>query len=131
MPLYRRLPKRGFTNPSRKEFAEINLGALQRAIERKRLDPAGPLDEAALQSAGLFKRRRDGVRLLAGGNLSIKVTLHITGATRAAIAAVEKGGGTVVLLGGPPNKSTGGKGKGSGPTPEAKGPPPGAPDAPA
>jgi large subunit ribosomal protein L15 len=98
MPLYRRLPKRGFKNPFRKEFAEVNLGALQQAIDRKRLDPAATVDEAALQAAGLFRRRRDGVRLLAKGELTVPVTIEVTGASKAAIAAVEKAGGRVSVL---------------------------------
>lgn len=97
MPLYRRLPKRGFHNPSRKEFAEVNVGALQRAIDNKRLDPSAPLDEAGLQAAGLFRRRHDGVRLLANGTLTAKVTLRVTGASKAAVAAVEKAGGSVEI----------------------------------
>ncbi len=97
MPLYRRLPKRGFHNPSRKEFVELNVGALQRAIDNKRLDPSAPIDEAGMRAAGLFRRRLDGVRLLAKGTLSAKLTLHVTGASKAAVAAVEKAGGSVVI----------------------------------
>lgn len=100
MPLYRRLPKRGFRNPSRKEFAEVNIGALQRAIDNKRLDPSAPLDEAAMQAAGLFRRRHDGVRLLAKGTLSAQLTVRVTGASKAAVAAVEKAGGSVTIDGG-------------------------------
>ncbi len=99
MPLYRRLPKRGFKNPSRKEFAEISLGALQKAVDAGKLDATGEIDEATLGAAGLFKRRRDGVRLLANGGLSVKMTLKITGASKAAVAAVEKAGGTVTVTG--------------------------------
>lgn len=99
MPLYRRLPKRGFKNPTRKEYAEINLSALQRAVDGGKLDVAGPIDEAALKTAGLFKQRRDGVRLLATGKLSAKLTLHVTGASKMAVAAVEKAGGTVTVTG--------------------------------
>jgi large subunit ribosomal protein L15 len=98
MPLYRRLPKRGFHNPFRKEYVEVNLGALQQAIDRNRIDPSAPVDEAALQAAGMFRRRRDGVRLLAKGSLSAAVTVHITGASKAAVAAVESAGGRVVLV---------------------------------
>lgn len=97
MPLYRRLPKRGFKNPFRKDFVEVNVGALQQAIDRDRLDPAAPVDEATLQAAGLFRRRRDGVRLLAKGELSAALTVHVTGASKAAVAAVEKAGGRVVV----------------------------------
>ncbi|MBL8659580.1 MAG: 50S ribosomal protein L15 [Rhodospirillales bacterium] len=100
MPLYRRLPKRGFRNPFRKEYVEVNLGALQEAIDRQRLDPSGPLDEAALQAAGLFRRLRDGVRLLGKGELSAAVTVHVSGASKSAVAAVEQAGGSVVIAAG-------------------------------
>jgi len=100
MPLYRRLPKRGFKNPTRKEFAEVNLRTLQRAIDAGKLDPAQTIDESAMQTAGLFKRRRDGVRVLAKGELSTQVTIQVTGASRGAISAVEKAGGNVIVTGG-------------------------------
>ncbi len=100
MPLYRRLPKRGFKNPTRKEFAEVNLRTLQRAIDSGKLDAAKTIDEAAMQTAGLFKRRLDGVRVLAKGELSAKVTIQVTGASQAAISAVEKAGGNVIVTGG-------------------------------
>src|SRR5512134_3774593 len=70
MPLYRRLPKRGFKNPFRKEYVVVKVGALQRAVDAGRLDAAQPVDEAAMQAAGLFRRKRDGVRLLAKGVLT-------------------------------------------------------------
>jgi large subunit ribosomal protein L15 len=97
MPLYRRLPKRGFKNPFRKEFVAVNLYRIQRAIDAGRLDAGGPIDEKALQAAGLFRRVRDGVRLLAKGDLTSSVTLKVTGASRAAIAMVEKAGGRVIV----------------------------------
>jgi large subunit ribosomal protein L15 len=99
MPLYRRLPKRGFKNLSRKEFAEVNLKTLQQAIDGGKLDAAATIDEAAMQAAGLFKRRRDGVRVLAKGEISAKVALQVTGASKAAVAAIEKAGGTVTVTG--------------------------------
>jgi large subunit ribosomal protein L15 len=99
MPLYRRLPKRGFKNPFRKEFVVVTLERLQRAIDAGRLSTEGPIDEASLAAAGLFKRRRDGVRLLATGAITAAVTLHVTGATKAAVAAVEKVGGRVIISG--------------------------------
>lgn len=101
MPLYRRLPKRGFKNFSRCDYVVVNLGGIQRALEAGKLDASASLDEAALQAAGLFKRRRDGVRLLAGGELKQKLSLVVTGASRAAIEAVEAQGGTVTLIGKP------------------------------
>jgi large subunit ribosomal protein L15 len=97
MPLYRRLPKRGFKNPFRKEYVVVNLGALQRAVEQDRLDASQPIDEAAMQAAGLFSRRRDGVRLLAKGELTTVLHIQVTGASKSAVAAVEKTGGSLSL----------------------------------
>jgi large subunit ribosomal protein L15 len=100
MPLYRRLPKRGFKNPFRQAFVVVTLDRLQRAIDAGRLAVAAPIDEAALHAAGLFKRRRDGVRLLATGEVKAALTLHVTGASKAAVTAIEKAGGAVILAGG-------------------------------
>lgn len=97
MPLYRRLPKRGFKSLFRPDFVEVNLDRVQAAIDAGKLDAAAPIDAAAMQAAGLFKRRRDGVRLLARGALNTKVTLEVAGASQSAIAAVEKAGGTVTI----------------------------------
>ena len=97
MPLYRRLPKRGFHNHFSKNFAEVNIGRLQRAIDEKMLDGNKPIGTTDLVAAGLVRRSRDGVRLLAKGDLSAKVTIEVAGASSAAIAAVEKAGGKVVL----------------------------------
>ena len=97
MPLYRRLPKRGFKNIFRKEFREVNLARLQSAIEADKIDPAKTIDAAALRAAGLIKTPKDGVRLLAKGALSTKITIEVAGASKAAIAAVEKAGGSVIL----------------------------------
>lgn len=95
MPLYRRLPKRGFKNPFRQNFVVINIGALQQAVDRGRIDPAQTVDETTMLAAGLFRRRRDGVRLLAKGELTAALRVHVTGASKAAVAAVEKAGGSV------------------------------------
>ncbi len=98
MPIYRRMPKRGFTNLFRKEFAVVNLGRLQQAIDDKRLDAKKTIDTAALMAAGLVGRRvGDGVRLLANGELKTKITIDLAGASKAAVEAVEKTGGKVVL----------------------------------
>jgi large subunit ribosomal protein L15 len=97
MPLHRRVPKRGFNKPFRKEYRVLNLGQLQGAIEAGRLDPAKPVDQAALQAAGLFKTLRDGVRLLAKGELKTKIDITVDGASAAAKAAVEQLGGKVTL----------------------------------
>jgi large subunit ribosomal protein L15 len=97
MPIYRRLPKRGFHNPFAKEFATVNLGALQAAIESGRVDAKKTIDNAALEAAGFYKGQKNGVKLLAKGEITSKVTLDIAAASAAAIAAVEKAGGKVVL----------------------------------
>ncbi|MEX0697588.1 MAG: 50S ribosomal protein L15 [Dongiaceae bacterium] len=97
MPLHRRLPKRGFKNIFRLRFAVINLGRLQTAVEAGKLDPAQPVTGVALRAAGLVGRLHDGVRLLAKGELKTKLTIEVVGASKAAIAAVERAGGKVVL----------------------------------
>ncbi|HKO06854.1 MAG TPA: 50S ribosomal protein L15 [Alphaproteobacteria bacterium] len=97
MPLYRRLPKRGFYQHFAKRYSIVNLGRLQQAIEAGKLDAAKPVDAAALQAAGIIKSARDGVRLLAKGELKAKITLKVSGASKTAIAAVEKAGGKVIV----------------------------------
>ena len=97
MPLYRRLPKRGFHNPFRKKFAEVNLGRLQKAIDAGKLDAKKPVDETALRTAGLVNKSCDGVRLLAKGEIKAKLTIEVAGASKTAVAAVEKAGGAVIL----------------------------------
>ncbi len=99
MPLHRRLPKRGFKNPFPKSYAEVNLGRLQQAIDAGRLDISGPITTEALGRAGLFTRVRDGVRLLGKGELTAKIEIEVTGASAAAVAAVERAGGSVTILG--------------------------------
>jgi large subunit ribosomal protein L15 len=97
MPLYRRLPKRGFRNPFRREFAEINLGQLQKAIDAGKLDAGQPITEDVLRSAGLVKNRQDGVKLLAKGEIKAKITVTVAGASKAAVEAVARAGGQVNL----------------------------------
>lgn len=97
MPLHQRLPKRGFNKPGRAKWAEVNLGRLQAAIDAGRLDAGKPVDAAALVAAGLIRREHDGVRLLAKGVLKAKLDISVAGASKAAVAAVEKAGGKVVL----------------------------------
>jgi len=97
MPIHRRLPKRGFNNIFRKDYVEVNLGRLQAAIDSGRLDAGKPVDAAAMVTAGLISKARDGVRILAKGTLSAKkVEIHAAGASKAAIAAVEAAGGKIV-----------------------------------
>lgn len=95
MPLHMRLPKRGFNNPFGKDFAEVNLGLIQKFIDAKKLDAKKDIDEAALRAAGLVRGGKDGVRLLGKGEITAKVKLVVTGATKGAVAAVEKAGGSV------------------------------------
>lgn len=98
MPLYRRMPKRGFKNIFARKFAEVNLGRLQAAIEAEKLDAKKLINGEALVQAGLVRRMRDGIRLLGKGQLKAKLSLEVTGATKSAIAAVEKAGGSVKIL---------------------------------
>lgn len=97
MPLYMRLPKRGFTKPNRKEFAVINLGLLQKFVDAGKLDAAVEIDEAVLVASGLVRRKLDGVRLLGKGALTSALKLKLTGASASAVTAVEQAGGSVVL----------------------------------
>jgi len=95
MPLHMRLPKRGFNKPFRKEYAEVNLGTLQRAVDEKKLDAAQTVDAAALVAAGVVNKVRDGVRLLGKGALTAKLNIRVAGASKSAREAVEKAGGTL------------------------------------
>jgi large subunit ribosomal protein L15 len=97
MPLYRRIPKRGFRPPHHKAWQVVNLVTLQKAIDDKKLDASKPIDAAAMQAAGLFKKALDGVRLLGKGELTAKIEVKVAGASASAIAAVEKAGGKVEL----------------------------------
>ena len=98
MPLHMRMPKRGFNPPAQQKLQWLNLSRLQKAIDNKKLDAKDAITEDALVASGLLRRKRDGVRLLAQGELKAKVNITVTGASAAAIAAVEKAGGTVTLL---------------------------------
>ena len=95
MPLHMRMPKRGFNNVHRLDYVEVNVGRLQEAIEAGRLSAGDPVDGAAMVTAGVIRRERDGVRLLAKGELKAKLVIKVAGASKAAIAAVEKAGGSV------------------------------------
>jgi large subunit ribosomal protein L15 len=98
MPLFRRLPKRGFTSRNRGDFNEINIGSLQSAIDAKRIDASKPVTVATLVDAGLLRRPLDGLRLLGGGELKAKVSITVDHATATAKAAVEKSGGSVTVI---------------------------------
>ncbi len=95
MPLYMRLPKRGFNNINRKRHAVVNLGLLQKFIDAKKIDPKKPITEEVLVESGLVRRVRDGVRILAKGEFKARVDLQVTGASQSAIKAVEAAGGTL------------------------------------
>jgi len=98
MPLHMRLPKRGFNNIFAKDYAEVNLGAIQKLIDAKKLDAKGTLDHDALKAAGLARGGKDGVRLLGKGDLTSKVSFKVAGASKGAIQAVEKAGGSVEIV---------------------------------
>ena len=98
MPLHMRLPKRGFNNIFAKDFAEVNLGAVQKLVDAGKLDIKGVLDHGALKAAGLARGGKDGVRLLGKGELKAKVSFKVAGASKGAIEAVEKAGGKVEIV---------------------------------
>lgn len=98
MPIYRRLPKRGFRNPNARRYAEINLDRLQEAVDMKRLDPAKMIDAQALLDAGVVRRVCDGIRLLAKGALKEKMYITVNHASKAAVSAVAQMGGSVTLV---------------------------------
>ena len=98
MPLHMRLPKRGFNNIFARDFAEVNIGAIQKLIDAKKLDTKGTIDHAALKAAGLARGGKDGVRLLGKGELKTKLRFKIAGASKGAREAVEKAGGSIELI---------------------------------
>ena len=98
MPLHMRLPKRGFNSPFRKDYAEVNIGQVQALIDAGKLDAKKVIDQEALQAAGVARGGKHGVRLLGKGELTAKVSFKIAGASKGAVAAVEKAGGAVELI---------------------------------
>ena len=98
MPLHMRLPKRGFNNIFAKDYAEVNLGAIQKAIDAGKLATDGVIDHAALKAANLARGGKDGVRLLGKGDFSAKLSFKVAGASKGAVAAVEKAGGSVETI---------------------------------
>lgn len=99
MPLHMRIPKRGFNNPGRKSYAEVNLGAVQKAVDAGVLTAGALVDHAALTEAGLARKSEHGVRLLGKGDLTTGLALSVAGASKAAQEAVEKAGGSVTIVG--------------------------------
>lgn len=98
MPIYRRLPKRGFNNIFASEFVVVSLGRIQTAIDAKKLDPKATIDAAALKAAGVIRRAKDGVRILSDGELKTKVTIEVAGASKSAVEKLEKAGSSIKLL---------------------------------
>ena len=98
MPLYQRLPKRGFNNPNRKSYAIVNLSLIEKFIDAGKLDAKAEITEDTLVASGLVRRKRDGVRILAKGELKSKIKLNVTGASKAAIDAVAKAGGSLTIV---------------------------------
>ena len=105
MPLHMRLPKRGFNNPFGKDFAEVNIGMIQKFIDAKKLDGKKDITEEALRACGLVRGGKHGVRLLGKGEIKAKAKFIVTGATKGAIAAVEKAGGSVEVTAAKPEKT--------------------------
>lgn len=97
MPLYQRLPKRGFNKPNRKSYAVVNLGLIQKFIDAKKIDAKKAIDTAVLIGSGLVRRELDGIRVLAKGDITSKIDLHVAGASKSAIEAVEKAGGSLTV----------------------------------
>ena len=97
MPLYQRLPKRGFNKPNRKEFAVVNLGLIQKFVDEGKIDASAPITEDALVASGLVRRKLDGIRVLAKGDITAKLTLTVTGASKSAVEAVAKAGCTLTV----------------------------------
>ncbi|WP_029061787.1 50S ribosomal protein L15 [Labrenzia sp. DG1229] len=99
MPLHRRLPKRGFTNIFAKDYNTVSVGRVQKAVDAGKLNASETVTVEALKSAGVVKRVRDGVRIVANGELTTAVTFEVAGASKGAVAAIEKAGGKVAVLG--------------------------------
>jgi large subunit ribosomal protein L15 len=109
MPLYRRLPKRGFNNPFRRELVEVNLGQVQRALDAGRLDAAAVVDGKAMIAAGVIRRERDGVKLLAKGEIRAPIKFAVTAASKSALALIAKVGGVVAFPPAKPERPTRGR----------------------
>jgi len=97
MPLYQRLPKRGFSKPNRKSYAVVNLGLIQKFIDAKKLDAKAAITEDALIASGLVRRKLDGIRVLAKGEFTSKASIEVTGASKSAVEAVAKAGGSLTV----------------------------------
>jgi large subunit ribosomal protein L15 len=100
MPLHRRLPKRGFNKPNAIDLNEVNVGRIQQAVEAGKLDTGAPVTVETLVAAGVVSKPRDGVKILGVGELKAKLSFQVAGASKSAVEAIEKAGGSVTLLGG-------------------------------
>ena len=98
MPIYRRLPKRGFTNIFASDYVVVSLARIQAAVDAGKLDAKATVDAAALKAAGVIRRVKDGVRILSDGELKAKLTLEVAGASKPAVEKIEKAGGSIKLL---------------------------------
>lgn len=101
MPVYRRLPKQGFTNANAKAFRVVSLADLQAAIDAKKIDAKKELNAAALKEAGIITSVKDGIRVLANGEIKAAINIEVAGASKAAVAAIEKAGGKVTFIAAP------------------------------
>jgi large subunit ribosomal protein L15 len=99
MPLHRRLPKRGFNKPNQRDLNEVNIGRIQEAITAGKLDQGAPITIETLVAAGVVSKPRDGVKILGVGELTAKVTFEVAGASKSAVEAIEKAGGSVTIVG--------------------------------
>ena len=98
MPIHRRMPKRGFNNIFRKDYTAVGLNRLQQYIDSGKLDAKGTITAATLKAAGVIKSLRDGVRILKNGEINVPLTLEVAGASKSAVAAIEKAGGSIKIL---------------------------------
>ena len=98
MPIYRRLPKRGFNNIFKADYVVVSLERIQTAVDAGKLDAKQTVDAAALKAAGVIRRVKDGVRVLSGGELKAKIKLEVAGASKSAVEKIEKAGGSITLL---------------------------------
>jgi large subunit ribosomal protein L15 len=99
MPLHRRLPKRGFNKPNQIDLNEVNVGRIQEAIEAGKLDQGTPVTVESLVAAGVVSKPRDGVKILGVGEIKAKLSFQVAGASKSAVSAIEKAGGSVTILG--------------------------------
>jgi large subunit ribosomal protein L15 len=98
MPIYRRLPKRGFNNIFKSDYVVVSIGRIQAAIDAKKLDGKKTVDAAALKAAGVIRREKDGIRIMSDGEIKAKVAIEAMGASKAAVEKIEKAGGSIKLL---------------------------------